>query len=590
VNAVLKPAPGTTLTGLLNQSYRIVKELQAGQHASSFLAETVDGPKPSAQVFVKTPYVAAGLGFDRAVERLDNIEKGFKREYYQRKELDGVPNVARVLDYAHVIITEPASGYEFIIPCLIQEFIDGKTLDEYLVGRFATPLGSFSGIPDQGEWFLLARKILEIVQRVHNRSIVHGDIWPPNILMVGDQPFLVDFGQSFIVAESFHEAGGSVRSHPYLAPERDTEDQTWYSPADIFALGGLLHFMASGRPPEGLSSLPVDELQATIHATIKKHNPKLSKDNMGIAKVIDKCMRPSTADRYPYVESVVEALDIFDYSRTTRGSRRDDDPATALSEVASALQRLAISDNALFGTLARSELSFLRMRVDSMVAGNYEILGHREELINSLLRYLGVLAQGDEYATITVPSFWSERNLGINGRFLTMNKMMALRGVAVRRVFMLCEEDRTDDAVIRVLQAHLAAARELEAEGVETHEKRVSRADPRNDRGCMYYCGYIVVTEDYRRIKIERGDHVAIWTKRDTDDRMAISFASRPDTHEIGKVRFSSSHRLREVLAGFEQDIGRSQPLAEFLVGTPVAPLPLSSPLGASQPGGRART
>lgn len=233
-----------------------------------------------------------------------------------------------------------------------------------------------------------------------------------------------------------------------------------------------------------------------------------------------------------------------------------------MEELSAVVGALEESGNPLFVDLARSEFSFLRMRLESMVAGRYEILGHREELINSLLRYLGVLSRGDDYMTVTVPSFWSERNLGLHGRFLTMNMMMALRGVVVQRVFLLCDGDADDAQVCTVLRAHLDAAKELEQEGVATRKAATPEASLAEGR--VYYAGYVMVSEEERKLKVERGDHVAIWTQRNTNNTMAISFSSRPDTHEIGKVRFSASPRLREVLAEFERTISESRPLEEF--------------------------
>jgi hypothetical protein len=50
---------------------------------------------------------------------------------------------------------------------------------------------------------------------------------------------------------------------------------------------------------------------------------------------------------------------------------------------------------------------------------------------------LATAASGDVYCTMTLPNYWTDRNLGSNGRFLTMNKHMARKGVIIKRLFLV---------------------------------------------------------------------------------------------------------------------------------------------------------
>jgi hypothetical protein len=198
--------------------------------------------------------------------------------------------------------------------------------------------------------------------------------------------------------------------------------------------------------------------------------------------------------------------------------------------------------------------------------------GDREELINALLRYLRVLNDGDEYVTVTVPEFWSDGNLGLNGRFLTMNKMMALRGVAIRRVFLLCESDRKDALTLRILKEHLRVLGEVEAEGVETQDKAIPSRHPKS-----FYTGYVLVDEQERDSLTKSGNHVAIWRKAKSNKLMSLTFSTTPDGNrsgdlnrigkdsKIGKVRFWASPRQQPLLDEFKARIAQSHPLADFL-------------------------
>lgn len=126
--------------------------------------------------------------------------------------------MAEVLDFG--IITEENEKFRIpiIVPFLVQTFIDGIPLKDYLMRNYGQDTyGQFRGIPRQRDWFQIAGKLLEILRRIHNRHVVHGDIWPDNILMVGNDPFLVDFGQSFLVDFALHQVGGTIRNHPVLS-------------------------------------------------------------------------------------------------------------------------------------------------------------------------------------------------------------------------------------------------------------------------------------------------------------------------------------------------------------------------------------
>lgn len=558
-------AAGTELSSMSGKHYRIDRQLRTGFHGCSYVALLQPPGTPECNAFIKTPYADLNQPPEMFQGRNSRIFSTFTAEYQNRHRLDDVPGVARVTDVGIYEWTDDTTRVPRLIPFLVQEYIHGIAFEDYLRDKFSSGARGFTGVQHQRDWFMLARKILEIVRRVHNRHVVHGDIWPPNILMVGDEPCLVDFGQSFLVDQSFHQGGGSTKPHPYLAPERESTEGRWYTPADIYAIGGLFFYMSTGKHPDKLPIHVVDDLKDYVYRTIKDRNPQLLKENMGISKIVDKCLRADVEDRYGYVENISNALDIFDYE-SSPAIVSDGNVAELLQEMRDSFSKLRDSDAALFAALAQFELSFLKKRIDAMIAGHHEILGEREELIDSLLRYLGVLGEGDEYLTVTVPAFWAETNLGINGRFLTMNKMMALRGVIIRRVFLLTEADRRDPNTMRILEAHARAASELAVEGVETHDKSILSSSPRS-----FYTGYALIEREARESLVRSAQHVAIWRKNSSEQLMSITFSPKPGADEdaarqIGKVRFWSSPRQQYILSDFRRRIEESRPLSDFLV------------------------
>jgi serine/threonine protein kinase len=543
-------------------SYEIIEQKAAGYHGCSYLAICKSGPIEGQKVFVKTPNVDLNIPDIELPNRSSKIYATFMAEFANRDRLKNIPGVAEILDFGFHTEQNLAFQMPVIVPFLVQTFINGSPLETYLKTKYGQEsYGVFHGIHHQKDWFLLVGKLLEILRRIHNRHVVHGDIWPPNVLMVGDEPYLVDFGQSFLVDFAMHQVGGAIRPHPYLAPERRKQGKFWYSPADIYSMGGLLFYLACGQtPPE--PETDTEKLKNTILHTIYEHNPNLLQENQGIVKIIDKCLRHSVEERYSYPESIVAALEIFDYKSPQSDEVIIEKNKELVLEIGRAVTQLGVNQNSLFNKLLSFDLQLLRKEIEAMKANHHEILGDREEIINSLLRYLSVLENGDEYLTVTSPQFWMPDNLGVNGRFLTLNVMMAQRGVQIKRVFLLTESDRINPETLKILNAHLNAMKEL------PKDVTIATKEPVGASEKIFYTGFVLVTDEYRQEVVDSGCNVAIW-KRKSGEMMSITFNIRPGSNQIGKVRFSSSPAQLKFLAEFQSRINEAKPLAEFFTTVP---------------------
>ncbi len=549
------PIPeGSVCRGRRGAEYTVGPQITSNRFGISYIGFGPEGGK----VFLKAPSIDQEQPRLVQAQRAAKVYESFQSAMDMRKRLKRVAGVAHILNtsFYEGPGLEDDEDDELSIPILVQEYIDGIPLRKYLEINFHSPPFGFTGIPHQHEWISLSRRILEIIRRVHNNSVVHGDIWPENIIMREDEPVLVDFGQSFLVDEVFHQPGGRVGPRTYRAPERVMPDERWGESADIYSAGGLLFYLATGEaPPE--ASRDVETLKQVVHDRLRQRNPSLLRENLGIIKVIDKCLRFDIVDRYAYIDNVIEALDIFDYSRPVSTPSVDD----VVAELTDELRRVASSSTPLFTDLALAELDSWRRGVDRMLRGHFEVTAEREELVNSLLRYLRVLDPGDEYLTLTVPAFWSEDNLGINGRFLMMNQMMGLRGVIVRRVFILCEDDLDDPATEAILNAHVRACNELEADGVFTGERALPSSHQQS-----YWTGYVILSPDDRDAILSQ-QHVAIWRKPTTGELVSIIFYRRPETGKIGKVRFWASSSLQTEVDEFIRIIDKSEHVSFAMEG-----------------------
>jgi hypothetical protein len=129
---------------------------------------------------------------------------------------------------------------------------------------------------------------------IHSAGLVHRDVKPANILLAdGDHVYLTDFG----LARAARRAGsttGSGRwagSLHYAAPEQIRGGRV-DARADVYALGGVLVFMLTGRVP-----FDRDSDEATLWAQVTDPPPRPSQLRRGLPKRLDDVVVTAMAKR-----------------------------------------------------------------------------------------------------------------------------------------------------------------------------------------------------------------------------------------------------------------------------------------------------
>ena len=181
------------------------------------------------------PQIASGPGF---AER-------FARE---------APALAR-LNHPH-IVTLYEFGQTDGLFYFLMEFVDGINLRQLLAGSRITPQEALAIVP----------QICEALQFAHDEGIVHRDIKPENILLdKKGRVKIADFGIAKIVARELEEpskvspvlpgelteAGATLGTPQYMAPEQIKNPLEVDSRADIYSLGVVFYQMLTGELPGG---------------------------------------------------------------------------------------------------------------------------------------------------------------------------------------------------------------------------------------------------------------------------------------------------------------------------------------------------
>ena len=137
----------------------------------------------------------------------------------------------------------------------------------------------------------LAAGLAESLNAIHAAGVVHRDLKPSNVLLAEDGPRVIDFGISR-AAEStmLTQAGLVVGSPGFMSPEQATGYEVG-PPSDIFSLGAVLAFAATGEGPFGTGTTAA-LLYRVVHGT-----PDLDRVPTTIRPLIEHCLAKDPRQR-----------------------------------------------------------------------------------------------------------------------------------------------------------------------------------------------------------------------------------------------------------------------------------------------------
>ncbi|MET9883334.1 serine/threonine-protein kinase [Streptomyces sp. NPDC006430] len=200
-------------------SYRLSARLGAGGMGFVYLAHTPGG-RPVALKVIR-PELATDPEFRHR----------FAQEVASAQRIHGL-YTAQVID----------AGPDAPTPWLATAFVSGPSLQQVIHRHGPLP---------ERTVLLLLVGIAEALQAIHTAGVVHRDLKPGNVLIAPDGPRVIDFGIARAAdASPLTGTGLRIGSPGFMAPEQVLGRPA--TPAtDVFALGALIAYTATGRPPFG---------------------------------------------------------------------------------------------------------------------------------------------------------------------------------------------------------------------------------------------------------------------------------------------------------------------------------------------------
>jgi serine/threonine protein kinase len=165
--------------------------------------------------------------------------------------------VGTQLKHPHVLSARELVHNDGRIALVVDLVPGGQTLEKVITREFRDGLPLVVGL----QVFL---KILQGIDYLHGKTIVHGDLKPENVMIEGDYrkaetwvPKVADFGTVALIANPVEIDGrpAVVATPRYASPEHLLGVDQIEVRSDIYALGLILHFLLTGRHASNAQSV-----------------------------------------------------------------------------------------------------------------------------------------------------------------------------------------------------------------------------------------------------------------------------------------------------------------------------------------------
>lgn len=203
------------------------------------------------------------------------------------------PNILSIFDYS----SEDAQR-----AFIVMEFVDGLNMREFIAMHGPPPVEMVA---------LIGVEIANALSAAHDHGIIHRDLKPENIMISGDGELkLMDFGIAHVIdAETMTQTGSLLGSPGHMAPEM-IEGERVGPLVDVFALGTVLYWLATGKLPFDGSNAP-QVLKKVLEGNCEPPDVVEPRVGADFSRIILKCMSHDPGERFGSAREVRTVLEDF---------------------------------------------------------------------------------------------------------------------------------------------------------------------------------------------------------------------------------------------------------------------------------------
>lgn len=239
--------------------YRLRARLGEGGMGKVYLSYTPGG-RPVAIKVIRTEYADD-----------PSFRRRFEQEVSMAQRVQGL-YTAPVID----------AGPHAPQPWLATAYVAGPSLQ--------STVGSHGPLPAETVLILMAG-VAEALQSIHAAGVVHRDLKPSNVILALDGPRVIDFGIARAVdSTSLTRTGFRLGTPAFMSPEH-VRGEAVTPAADVFALGVLGGFAATGELAFGGGSDPA------VPYRIVEQEPNLANCPEPVRVVVERCLQKDPAQR-----------------------------------------------------------------------------------------------------------------------------------------------------------------------------------------------------------------------------------------------------------------------------------------------------
>ncbi|MFJ2740652.1 PQQ-binding-like beta-propeller repeat protein [Streptomyces sp. NPDC087440] len=253
--------------------YRLEARLGAGGMGTVFLGRT-DSGRPVAIKLIHQQFAAD-----------EEFRIRFRQEVAAARRVSGAFTAA-------VVDAAPEADQ----PWMATTYIEGQTLAQRITAH-----GPLSG----PELRTLAVGLTEALRDIHRAGVVHRDLKPSNVVLSPEGPRVIDFGISRAAdQQTLTMTGRVIGTPPFMSPEQLQAPRGVGPRSDVFSLGTLLVYAATGQGPFDADS-PYMTAYQVVH-----EEPALDSVPALLRTVVEPCLAKEPEGRPTADELLVRLRDL----------------------------------------------------------------------------------------------------------------------------------------------------------------------------------------------------------------------------------------------------------------------------------------